>query len=306
MKSPKIIITAGDPGGIGPEILQKILSDKEILSKGDYTAIGPKRALGKLPSAVKIVDVDLKELAFHKRPHPDNGRIALLAIEEAVRKMDSGGYNLLVTGPVSKEAIRRCGVPFQGHTEYFASHYSTKTYMVFLTGKSMIALYTRHIPLKDVYLKLNKELLIEWISGLNENIIKQLKIKPKYRVMGLNPHAGEGGLTGREELECIIPAVEDLKQKGFDIEGPFASDSFFVYENKKGVVAITLYHDQGMIPAKLLSRGHAVNLTLGLPYLRTAPDHGPAFDLAGMNTADPESFRRAILEGIKLLGNSND
>lgn len=306
MKSPKIIITTGDPGGIGPEILQKILLDREILSKANYTVIGPKRALGKLPSAVKLIDVDLEELAFHKRPHPDNGRIALLAIEEAVRKMDTGEYDLLVTGPVSKEAIRRCGVPFQGHTEYFASRYNTKTYMIFITGKSLVALFTRHISLKDVYLKLNKDLLVEWISGLNEAILKQLKIKPKYRVMGFNPHAGEGGLIGKEEVECIIPAVEELKSKGFDIEGPFASDSFFVYENRKGIVAITLYHDQGMIPAKILSKGHAVNLTLGLPYLRTAPDHGPAFDLAGKGTADPESFRRAILEGIKLLGKTND
>ncbi|MFB3851087.1 MAG: PdxA family protein [Acidobacteriota bacterium] len=302
MKSPKIIVTVGDPGGIGPEILQIILTEKEVLSKGDYTVIGPKRAIGKLPSSVKVIDVDLEELAFHKRPHPDNGRIALLAIEEAVRRMDSGEYDLLVTGPVSKEAIRRCGVPFQGHTEYFANRYNTSTYMVFLTGKSMVALFTRHISLKDVPSKLSKDLLVEWILGLNEKILKQLKIKPKYRIMGLNPHAGEGGLTGREEIECILPAVEELKGKGFDIEGPFASDSFFVYENKKGVVAITLYHDQGMIPAKLLSKGHAVNLTLGLPYLRTSPDHGPAFDLSGKHKADPESFRRAILEGIKLIG----
>lgn len=301
MKSPKILITVGDPGGIGPEILQKILSEKEVLSKGEYAVVGPKRALGKLSSSVRLIDVDLEELAFHKRPHPDNGRIALLAIEEAVRRMDSGEYDLLVTGPVSKEAIRRCGVPFQGHTEYFASRYNTKTYMVFLTGKSMIALYTRHISLKDVPSKLSKDLLVEWISELDEKILKQLKIKPKYRIMGLNPHAGEGGLTGREEIDSILPAVEKLKEKGFDIEGPFASDSFFVYENKKGIVAVTLYHDQGMIPAKLLSQGHAVNLTLGLPYLRTSPDHGPAFDLSGKHKADPESFKKAILEGIKLL-----
>lgn len=302
MKSPKIIVTVGDPGGVGPEILQKILNDRNVLSKGSYTVIGPKRAIGKIPSSVELVDVDLEELAFHKRPHPDNGRIALLAIEEAVRRMDTGEYDLLVTGPVSKEAIRRCGVPFQGHTEYFANHYNSTTYMVFLTGKSIVALYTRHISLKDVYMKLNKDFLSEWIVGLNQAVLKQLIIKPKYRVMGFNPHAGEGGLTGREEIDCIIPVVEELKGKGFDIEGPFASDSFFVYENKKGVIAITLYHDQGMIPAKILSKGHAVNLTLGLPYLRTSPDHGPAFDLAGTNSADAESFRRAILEGIKLLG----
>jgi 4-hydroxythreonine-4-phosphate dehydrogenase len=301
MSEPRILITAGDPGGIGPKILKQIMFEKEILSKGKYTVIGPKRVIGELPEEVEIVDVDLANLVFHKRPHPDNGRIALLAIEEAVRRMDSKEYDLLVTGPVSKEAIRRCGVPFYGHTEYFGNQYNSTPYMVFLTGKSIIALFTRHIPFREIPQEIDKEQLKNWIIGLDGAINKQLNFKPKYRVMALNPHGGEGGLFGREEVDVLIPAVDDLKTCGLEIDGPFASDSFFVYENKKNIVAITLYHDQGMIPAKLLSNGHAVNLTLGLPFLRTSPDHGPAFDLSDNDPVDPESFRRAIMEGLKLL-----
>lgn len=297
----KVLITIGDPGGVGPEIVEKVLKEKDVLEKAEFSVIGPKRVIKDLPAKVELIDVDLEDISFHKRPHPDNGRVALLSIEEALRRMDNQDFDLLVTGPVSKEAIRRCGVPFLGHTDYFAAHYKTNTYMIFLTSKVMIALFTRHIPLKDVPSKIKKENLIEWTLGLDKNIKKQLNMKPSYRIMGLNPHAGEGGLIGREEFEEIIPAIEKLKEYGLDVDGPFASDSFFVYENKKGVVAITLYHEQGMIPAKILSKGHAVNLTLGLPYIRTSPDHGPAFDLAQKGLADPESFKRAILEGIKLV-----
>lgn len=298
---PRILITMGDPGGVGPEILDQLLFDKDVLKLGTITVIGPKRALKRSPEDVEIVDVDLAGVSFHTRPHPDNGRIALLAIEEAVRRMENGSADLLVTGPVSKEAIRRCGVPFQGHTEYFGHHFNVTPYMVFFANHSKIALFTRHTPLSEVPNELSREKLVSWIEGLNGAIASSLKSSPVYKIMGLNPHAGEGGLIGREEVEVIRPAVDELNAKGIKAEGPFPSDSFFVYESREESVVIALYHDQGMIPAKLMSKGHAVNCTFGIPFLRTSPDHGPAFDVVGKGVADPESFKRAIVEGVKLL-----
>jgi 4-hydroxythreonine-4-phosphate dehydrogenase len=298
---PRILITMGDPGGIGPEILDTILFDKDVLKLGNITLIGPKRALKTSPKDVELIDVDLEGLSFHHRPHPDNGRIALLAIEEAVRRMENNSADLLVTGPVSKEAIRRCGVPFQGHTEYFGHHYNVTPYMVFFANHSKIALFTRHLPLMEVSTELNKEKLVSWVEGLDKALSAQLQIAPVYKIMGLNPHAGEGGLIGREEVDVLFPAIEELNSKGIKTEGPFPSDSLFVYESKEECVVIALYHDQGMIPAKLISKGHAVNFTFGIPFLRTSPDHGPAFDVVGKGAADPESFKRAIAEGVKLL-----
>jgi 4-hydroxythreonine-4-phosphate dehydrogenase len=304
MNKPRILITMGDPGGIGPEILDKILFDKDILKLGDITVIGPKRALKTSPQEVEIVDVDLEGFSFHSRPHPDNGRIALLAIEESVRRMESRTADLLVTGPVSKEAIRRCGVPFQGHTEYFGSHYNVTPYMVFFANHSMIALFTRHLPLREVAEEIKKDKIVAWVEGLNKAVSHQLKMSPVYKIMGLNPHAGEGGLIGREEVEAIVPAVEELNSKGIKTEGPLPSDSFFIHDSKEECVVVALYHDQGMIPAKLMSKGHAVNCTLGIPFLRTSPDHGPAFDVAGKGIADIESFKRAVVEGVKILRKS--
>jgi 4-hydroxythreonine-4-phosphate dehydrogenase len=302
MSLPRVLITVGDPGGIGPEILQKVLESGEIQSKAALTILGPARAMEKVPDGVEWVDVDLPSLRFHRRPHPDNGRMTLLVLEEACRRMGREEADLLVTGPVSKEAIRRCGVPFSGHTEFLAQSFSSTTYMVFFTGSMPVALFTMHLPMKKVPEVLTRENLTAYIRGLATSWNRQLNEKPRFRVAGFNPHAGEGSLLGREEREVIEPTVESLINEGIEVEGPFSADSLFLRHDDPSAVAVALYHDQGMIPAKMMSGGHAVNCTLGLPFLRTAPDHGPAFDIAGEGKADPESMRRAILEGVSLLG----
>jgi 4-hydroxythreonine-4-phosphate dehydrogenase len=157
--------------------------------------------------------------------------------------------------------------------------------------------------LREVPDALTREAFESFIRGLATAWTRQLNERPRFKVAGLNPHAGEGGLLGREEREVLEPAMEALLQEGILIEGPFPSDSLFLRPDEvQDVVAVALYHDQGMIPAKMMSQGHAVNCTLGLPFLRTSPDHGPAFDIAGTGQADPESLRRAILTGIELLG----
>lgn len=301
MSLPKILITAGDPGGIGPETLQKILDSGEIQDRARVTVLGPARCMERVPGGVEWVDVDLPSLRFHRRPHPDNGRVTLLTLEEACRRMGREEADLLVTGPVSKEAIRRCGVPFSGHTEFLAQAFSCVTYMVFFTGSMPVALFTTHLPTAKVGESLTRDNLTAFIRGLATSWTRQLNEKPRFRVAGLNPHAGEGGLLGLEEREIIEPAVEALINEGIEVEGPFSADSLFLRHDDPSSVAVALYHDQGMIPAKMMSGGHAVNCTLGLPFLRTAPDHGPAFDIAGEGKADPESLRRAILEGLSLL-----
>ncbi len=302
MTRPKVLITTGDPGGVGPETLWSILQDGEVQKSADVTVIGPVRSVPSVPEGVRWEDVDLPTLRFHKRPHPDNGRIALLAIEEACRRMTRNEADLLVTGPVSKEAIRRCGIPFSGHTEYLAQVFQARTYMVFFTGVMPVALFSTHVPFKDIPSVLTREALEEFIRGLATAWNRQLSVRPRFRVSGLNPHAGEGGLLGREEREIIEPAIETLIGEGVEVEGPVPADSLFLRPESPETVAVALYHDQAMIPAKMMSKGHAVNCTLGLPFLRTSPDHGPAFDIAGMGKADPESMRRAVFTGIELLG----
>lgn len=303
MNRPRVLVTVGDPGGTGPETLAAILQDPAVTSAAEITVLGPRRSVGEIPAGVRWDDVDLPSLAFHRRPHPDNGRVTLLQLEEACRRMREGQVDLLVTGPVSKEAIRRCGVPFTGHTEYLGRAFNTQPYMVFLTGSIPIALFTTHLPMAEVAAALTKEALVSYVSGLATAWQRQVGAPARFRVAGFNPHAGEGGLVGTEERTAILPAIEALSGMGIQVEGPVPADSLFLYppHTPTPAIAVALYHDQGMIPAKLLSHGHAVNCTLGLPILRTSPDHGPAFDIAGQGKADPESFRRAITEGLGLL-----
>jgi len=303
MSRPRVLVTIGDPGGTGPEILATLLAEPALREAAEITVLGPRRTVAEVPEGVRWDDVDLPSLTFHRRPHPDNGRVTLLQLEEACRRMREGQADLLVTGPVSKEAIRRCGVPFTGHTEYFGRAFGAKPYMVFLTGSTPVALFTTHLPMAEVPAALTKEALVEYVGGLSAAWTRHFNATARFRIAGYNPHAGEGGLLGREEREVIEPAVEALLNAGVEVEGPVPADSLFLYGPPAGqdTVAVALYHDQGMIPAKLLSKGHAVNCTLGLPFLRTSPDHGPAFDIAGQGKADPESFRRAVTEGVALL-----
>jgi 4-hydroxythreonine-4-phosphate dehydrogenase len=301
MSRVKVLMTVGDPGGVGPEILGSILQPGDLQEMAEITVLGPLRTVPQAPGGVRWEDVDLPTLRFHKRPHPDNGRVSLLALEEACRRMERKEADLLVTGPLSKEAIRRCGIPFSGHTEYLGATFKSKPYMVFFTGATPVALFTTHLPFQEVPAALTRERLEDFVRGLDTAWQRQLNARPRLFVAGLNPHAGEGGLLGREEREVIEPAIEALLSEGILVEGPYAADSLFLRGGGPDTVAVALYHDQGMIPAKMMSQGHAVNCTLGLPFLRTAPDHGPAFDIAGTGKADPVSLRRAVVEGLELL-----
>jgi len=301
MSQTRVLITVGDPGGVGPELLEKVLATGEIQQQAEVTVLGPSRCVSAVPEGVRWEDVDLPSLRFHRRPHPDNGRVNLLCLEEACRRMERSEADFLVTGPASKEAIRRCGVVFKGHTEYLGQAFKADTYMVFLTGSWPVALLTTHLPLVEVAETLTQEAVEAYVRGLAKAWTRQFGERPRFRIAGLNPQAGEGGLLGRQEREVIEPAIQKLVDEGIETEGPVPADSLFLKQPEPGTVAVALYHDQGMIPAKILSGGKAVNCTLGLPFLRTSPDHGPAFDIVGTGRADPESMKRAITEGVRLL-----
>ena len=184
MNRLKVLMTVGDPGGVGPEILWSILQPGELQEMAEITVLGPARTVTAIPQGVHWEDVDLPTLRFHKRPHPDNGRISLLALEEACRRMARQEADLLVTGPLSKEAIRRCGIPFSGHTEYLGNTFKAKPYMVFFTGSTPVALFTMHVPLQEVSSILTRESLESYIRGLATAWQRQLNVRPRFRVAG--------------------------------------------------------------------------------------------------------------------------
>lgn len=201
----------------------------------------------------------------------------------------------LVTAPISKEKWLRAGVPFKGHTELLAQTAGVKDYSMFFWSESLkVVLYTIHIPLKEIFQQIRGEKILRFIRFVDRELYRLFKKKFTFLVSGLNPHAGEGGFLGTEEKDVIIPAIDALKP-GISIDGPYPPDTVFLKaRDTKDSVVISWYHDQGLIAFKLLNFHSGVNMTLGLPYIRTAPDHGTAFDIAGKGIANPSSMEQAI------------
>ncbi len=295
-------ITLGDPGGIGIEVTLKALST----NKSSFTVFGNKKAIKyysqklnlKVPETVKVVDIkgDFNVGKISKT----NGRIAYLSIIEAIKAAKKGLCKGIVTAPINKKALHLAGFKYPGHTEIFADNFSCRNFAMMMVSPEMkIVFLTTHLPLFSLPSVLSKGLVIDKVH-LAE---KYLKIywglqEPSFGILGLNPHAGEGGLFGREEEEIIKPAIKELREEGFNIEGPFPADSYWNFQNKDCTIA--LYHDQGMIPFKMKSYGKGVNITLGLPIPRTSPDHGTAFDIAARGIANPNSMEEAIKIAVKM------
>lgn len=209
----------------------------------------------------------------------------------------------LVTAPISKEKWLNAGIEYKGHTEYLAESAGVKDYSMFFWSENMkVSLFTIHIPLKEIFKFIKKREIVRFIRSLDRELTKLFKQKFTFLISGLNPHAGEEGFLGREEIEEIIPAIEALREEGasnpeqaIHIEGPVPPDIVFLKaRNRKDAVVVSWYHDQGLIPFKLFNIHAGVNMTLGLPYIRTSPDHGTAYDIAGKNIADPSSMTAAI------------
>lgn len=279
----------GDPRGIGPEVVLRSIAAREISSLGNIILIGDRRLLKQ--RRFPVVDI----------PYKDPGEGSLRFLERGIDLIKGGIADALVTAPLSKEAVSRYHKGFRGHTEYLADSFGVKRFdMMFVSGKMRMSLVTRHVPLKDVSAAINKDNVLSSIELLNQTLKEKFNIKrPKIAVWGLNPHAGEGGLLGSEEDESIIPAIKKALKKGVDVRGPFPADTFFVHDKGfDGIVA--MYHDQGLTPVKAIYFNDLVNFTAGLPFIRTSPVHGTAFDIAGKGLADPASMKAAIRLAFEL------
>ena len=288
-RSLRIGITLGDPAGIGPEIVQAALSSAQLPSQAEYEVIGayPKCTLGE--------------------PSTDTARVALAALEEAVALARTGKIDAVVTGPIHKARMYEIGFPFPGQTEFFAERCNVKNFAMLLTGgKITVALVTTHLPLSQVAVSLTTGEIVRVGLLLADFLRNRLDRAPRIAVAGLNPHAGESGALGREEVDVIAPAVLELQivcGANATVAGPFSPDTIFHHAAQgEWDAVLCMYHDQGLIPLKLHAFHEGVNVTLGLPFPRTSPDHGTAFQIAGKGTACPESTIAAMKLAVELVG----
>jgi 4-hydroxythreonine-4-phosphate dehydrogenase len=286
MTRPKIGITIGDPAGIGPEIAQKAAADPRVLEVCEPVLYGvaddPAIAIGRISARA--------------------GQAAYDAIVRAVEDAQQGRIGAIATAPINKEAFAAAGIPWRGHTELLAHLTGAPRFaMMFYADVLRVVLATVHIPLADVPHVLTRERLEETIDLTAAELPGFGLPSPRLAVAGLNPHAGEHGLMGLEDEAVLRPAIEACRSRGVDVDGPFPADTVFVRAMRGDFDAvIACYHDQGLIPVKLVAFGRAVNVTLGLPIVRTSVDHGTAFDIAGRGIADPSSLVHAVLLATTL------
>ncbi|RPI49052.1 MAG: 4-hydroxythreonine-4-phosphate dehydrogenase PdxA [Acidobacteria bacterium] len=284
MSLPRIGITEGDPAGIGPEIARKAMSDARVREVCEPLVYG---------SAQSFTPGVLSAQAGHA---------ACETIVRAVRDAQAGAIQGIATAPINKEALALAGLPWRGHTEMLAElTHAPRVAMMFWSEKLRVVLATIHIPLSAVPAALTIESVADIIELTHRELPRFGIARPRIAMAGLNPHAGEHGLLGTEETDVLDPAVARSAKAGIDIAGPFPGDTIFLRAMRGEFdVVVACYHDQGLIPIKMAAFGQAVNVTLGLPIIRTSVDHGTAFDIAGKGTADPESMVQAVLLAAKL------
>ncbi|MFQ6082142.1 MAG: 4-hydroxythreonine-4-phosphate dehydrogenase PdxA [Candidatus Aminicenantia bacterium] len=308
---PKIGVTLGDPGGIGPEVVLKALSSEVILKKAHYLIFGSSSIIDQERKNLRINfnignNISLIDLApsvgkiKRGRPEENNGRISFLFFEKAVQEAVKGNIKAIVTAPISKKSWQLAGYNYLGHTNYLAESFP-EAIMSFWSEELRVILYTTHLPLKEVVKKIKKKRLVSFIQSV-ERGLKKLGLKDyEFLIASLNPHAGEEGVLGLEENEEIVPAIKEAQKKGIKIKGPFSPDTIFLKAYRKpDKIVISLYHDQGLAPFKLIAFQKGVNFTLGLPFIRTSPTHGTGFEIAGQGIADPTSMIEAINLATKL------
>jgi 4-hydroxythreonine-4-phosphate dehydrogenase len=286
MTKPRIAITQGDPSGIGPEISSKAAADPRVLAVCEPVLYGSPN-LSAFPAG---------------RLSADSGRAAFEAIERAVKDVTQGAAAAIATAPLNKEALRLAGFPWRGHTDMLADLTGARRVaMMFHSERLRVVLATIHVPLAEVPRLLTRDLLNDVIELTARELPRFGFLRPRLALAGLNPHAGEHGMIGCEDQTVLNPAVGSARDAGIDIVGPLPADTVFVRAMRGEFDAvIACYHDQGLIPVKLVAFGQAVNVTLGLPIIRTSVDHGTAFDIAGKGIADPESMVQAVLLAARL------
>ncbi|MEM6378048.1 MAG: 4-hydroxythreonine-4-phosphate dehydrogenase PdxA [Bacteroidota bacterium] len=330
MEKLKIGISIGDINGVGLEVILKNLSNPNMAKMATFIIYGSSKVVSYHKN---IVDVNLH---YHQaqnidRIHrdkvnvincwsenvnitlgkatEDGGKYAVQSLEAATNDLRHGLIDALVTAPINKGAMQMANFPFPGHTEYITEKLDAKDSLMFMVHDDLkIALVTNHLPIGDVKRKINKGLIISKIRMLNDCLKMDFGLdRPTIAVLGLNPHAGDGGAIGKEDDEMVRPAIVELKKKGLMVMGPYPADGFFGSgQYKKFDAVLAMYHDQGLVPFKLLSFGEGVNFTAGLTGVRTSPDHGTAFDIAGQNMASEVSFRKAIFSAIDFVKNRKE
>lgn len=290
---PRVGVTVGDPAGIGPEIARKAAADERVLSVCDVVLYGPS-------SDEELARFD------RGRVSPSAGKAAYDAIVTATSDARANRIDAIATAPINKEAFAAAGLPWRGHTDLLA-HLTGSPHvaMMFYADTLRVILATVHIPLADVARVLTRDVMEATIELTARELPRFDIPQPRLAVAGLNPHAGEHGVIGTEDDEVIVPAVAAARQKGLQVSGPLPADTIFLRAMRGEFDAVVAcYHDQGLIPIKLVAFGKAVNVTLGLPIVRTSVDHGTAFDIAGKGVADPSSLVEAIRLAARLASNN--
>lgn len=311
----RIAVTPGEPAGIGPDLLLHLIQDghrHELVAYTDPEVLIQRAALLRLPVRLRapaaspeplapgelaIVPLPAPAPVLPGRPSRDTAAWVLDTVRTATRDCLAGRCAALVTGPLHKAVINDAGIPFSGHTELLAELTGTPQVVMMLATQGLrVALVTTHLPLAEVPAAITREALSRVIEVLHEGLVRQFAIpRPRILVCGLNPHAGEGGHLGREEIDVLAPVLEQLRKRGMDLVGPLPADTLFTPSHLAGADAVlAMYHDQGLPVLKHMGFGHAANITLGLPMIRTSVDHGTALELVGTGTADSGSLQTAI------------
>ncbi len=331
---PRLGITVGDPAGIGPEVTAKALADPQIRNLAEYVVFGDRQlwreqSVGKLPfdfhklpladyatadaashpvtagtvTLVELPDVDYEAIGTG-RVTLEGGKVSVQYIMAAIDAVQAGRLDGIVTGPINKEAIRQAGYPWPGHTEMFAEKFAAQQVaMMFAGGPFRVVLVTIHMSLRKVLESITQERVLSIVQLTHQALRELFGIeRPVLAVCGLNPHAGEAGRFGDEEELIIIPALEQARSQGIDVRGPLPSDTIYRAAMKGQFdIVVAMYHDQGLIPIKTIAFEDSVNITIGIPAVRTSVDHGTAFDIAGRNMADPSSMKSAIRMAVQMV-----
>lgn len=320
---PRLVLTPGEPAGIGPDIVLQLLQHKlpcEIIVVADKNLLAQRAQLLDIKTqfvdyqknnfnakAINIIHVPLKVSVEPGKPNSRNAVYVLETLQLATKACMNREFAALVTAPVHKAIINEASIAFSGHTEYLAQLTHTQMVVMMLVAKQLrVALATTHLPLANVPKAITIEKIIQTIEIIHHDLKTRFNIaNPRIAVCGLNPHAGEGGYLGREEIEVIAPALKTLAAQGILVKGPLSADTIFTSDSlKTSDVILAMYHDQGLPVLKYAGFGHAVNVTLGLPIIRTSVDHGTAFNLAGTGKADWHSLEAAVELAAQLATHS--
>ena len=325
MKKVKVGITIGDINGVGLEVILKTLCNPMVSKNITPVIYGSTKVVSYHKNIINDINISYQSVNSTSRLYEDKinifncweenvninlgtlnedgGKYAMLSLEQAVKDIKEGNIDVIVTAPINKKAMQLAGFQYPGHTEYFADQFKDSQQLMLMTSEDLkVGLVTNHLPLNEVADSITKETILKKLKILNNSLKMDFGLeRPTIAVLGLNPHAGDEGSIGKEEIEIIRPAIVEAKKNNMLVMGPFPADGFFgsgKFSKFDGILA--MYHDQGLVPFKTLSFNSSTNFTAGLPIIRTSPDHGTGFDIAGKDMADSKSFRYAIFKAIDI------